>query len=320
MPKVSVIMNCLNAEKYLEAALSSVCAQTFQDYEIVFWDNGSTDNSAELAKAFGEKLRYFRGGETVSLGAARNLAIAQAKGEYLAFLDCDDVWRPTKLEKQLELFAKNPDLGLVATDTEIYDGIHVLNTLFAQTEPGRGKVFAELMQRQWIAMSSALVSRKALDASRDPQAIGAWFDENLHVCEEADVFYRIAHDYELDYVDEPLTVWRVHGKNATFNQFGQFAAETRAILAKHRRLYPGYEKEHGELCALLEKRASFQEAVAAWQQGRGAESRRLLRPYWQEGGKYRLFWFASFLPGSLFDCLARLYFALPARFRNGLGA
>lgn len=316
MPKVSVIMNCLNAEKYLDSALASVRAQTFQDYEIVFWDNGSTDKSADIAKAFGPRLRYFKAGETVPLGAARNLAIAQAKGDYLAFLDCDDVWRPTKLEKQIALFANNPKLGLVCTDTEIYDGAHVLNTVFSQTEPAHGKVFAELMQRQWISMSSALVSREALNASRDPKAIGGWFDENLHVCEEADVFYRIAHDFELDYVDEALTVWRVHGNNSTFDQFGQFATETRAILAKHQRLYPNYNQEYGEVVATLTRRADFQEAITVWRQGKGSLSRKLVRPYLNQGRKYRIFWFASFLPGSLFNLFAKLYFALPGKLRS----
>ena len=76
----------------------------------------------------------------------------------------------------------------------------------------------------------------------DPQIgagqLGEWFDESLNVCEEADVFYRIAKTWELDHVDEPLTRWRVHGVNTTFRKFGQFADETLRILDKHRKLYP----------------------------------------------------------------------------------
>jgi hypothetical protein len=133
----------------------------------------------------------------------------------------------------------------------------------------------------------------------------------LELCEEADLFYRIAHDWELDYVDAPLTRWRVHGANTTFKKFGQFAQETLYILDKHRRIYPGYEEEHGELAALLTRRAAFQRGVALWRDGQGAKAREAIAPYAGSSVKFRLFQAVSYLPGCFFDILARLYFALP---------
>ncbi len=322
-PAVSVIMNCLNCARELPEALESVRGQTFQDLEIIFWDNGSTDESAAIARAYGPQLRYFRGERTVPLGAARNLALAEARGRYVAFLDCDDLWRPGKLEAQVALFGSNARVGLVCTDTEIIDGGRVLSRVFARSAPGRGMVFGELMTRQWISMSSAMIRREALDGLADaagPDApgngAGRWFDESLNVCEEADLFYRIAHDWELDYVDAPLTLWRVHGGNTTVRRFGQFADETLRILEKHRRLYPGYEAEHADLVALLTRRAAFQKAVALWREGRNAEARETVRPWRASSPKYRLFWAASHLPGACFDLAARLYFALPAFLRR----
>lgn len=319
-PAVSVIMNCLNGGPELAGALESVRRQTFRDFEIIFWDNGSTDGSAELARSFGPQLHYFRGKETVPLGAARNLALAEAGGSYVAFLDCDDLWRPEKLEKQVALFEANPRVGLVCTDTEIVEGGRVLSRVFAQSAPGRGMVFAELMARQWISMSSAMLRREALESVAPAWDAGdgppRWFDESLNVCEEADLFYRVAHDWELDYIDEPLTVWRVHGGNTTFRKFGQFADETLRILEKHRGLYPGYGAEHADLVALLTRRAAFQKAVALWREGRNAEAREAVRPWRASSPKYRLFWAASYLPGACFDLAARAYFALPAFLRR----
>lgn len=319
-PAVSVIMNCLNGGPELAEALESVRSQTFQDYEIIFWDNGSTDGSAELAKAFGPQLRYFRGKETVPLGAARNLALAEARGHHVAFLDCDDLWRPEKLEKEVALLEGRPRVGLVCTDTEIVEKGRVLSRVFAQSAPGRGSVFAELMARQWISMSSAMLRREALESVARAGSAGdgapRWFDEGLNVCEEADLFYRVAHDWELDYIDEPLTVWRVHGGNTTFRKFGQFADETLRILEKHRGLYPGYDAEHADLVALLTRRAAFQKAVALWREGRNADAREVVRPWRASSPKYRLFWAASYLPGSCFDLAARAYFALPAFLRR----
>lgn len=116
---------------------------------------------------------------------------------------------------------------------------------------------------------------------------------------------------------ELLSYQTASGKEyiTTFRKFGQFAEETRIILAKHRVLYPGYDEEYPDLAALLARRAAFQEAVALWREGHGAEARRLLRPH-ADSAKVRLFLAASFLPGSAFDTLARLYFRLPGRLRK----
>ena len=256
MPKVTVIMNCYNSAEHLREAMDSVFGQTWADWEIVFWDNCSTDESPAIAQSYGPKVRYFRGEKNVPLGAARNLAIARAEGDLLAFLDCDDEWLPTKLERQVALFDANPKVGLVCTDTEMFGEKGTLSRMFESTHPARGMVFRELMTRQWISMSSAVIRKTALDS------LGEWFDESLNVCEEADVFYRIAKTWELDHVDEALTRWRVHGVNTTFRKFGQFADETLRILDKHRRLYPGYDAEYPDLAVLLTRRAAFQKAVA----------------------------------------------------------
>lgn len=312
-------MNCLNAEKDLEAALASVAAQTFQDFEIIFWDNGSTDRSGEIARAWGPQLRYFKSEKTVPLGAARNLAIAQSRGEFIAFLDCDDLWRPEKLARQVEIFRAKAVVGLVCTDTEIWDGKRVLSRVFDKSRPARGHVFSELMARQWISMSSAMLRRAALDGllkTPEEQTACLWFDESLNVCEEADVFYRIAHDWELDFIDEPLTVWRVHGGNTTFRKFGQFADETLLILEKHRSLYPGYDAAHPELVDLLTRRAAFQKGLALWKDGKNAEARKAISAMRDASPKFRLFWYATFLPGAFFNLLSKLYFALPASLRK----
>ncbi|MDR2055073.1 MAG: glycosyltransferase [Desulfovibrio sp.] len=325
-PAVSVIMNCYNGARHLRPALRSLLEQTCDDFELVFFDNASTDESPaifrEFAGLFSGRARYFRGGQTVPLGAARNCALSYAQGEYIAFLDCDDLWLPEKLDLQLSLFAANPRVGLVCTDTEIFDGDRVVKRLFSQSRPARGRVFAELVERQWISMSSAVLRREALENLLEDSAeetggkAPEYFDERLNVCEEADVFYRIAHDWELDYVDALLTRWRVHGANTTFRKFGQFADETLYILEKHRRLYPNYDVEYADLVNLLTRRAAFQKGVALWREGRNGQARSVIAPWRHVSLKFRLFWWAAFLPGGCFDCAARIYFSLPAALRR----
>ncbi len=319
-PYVSVIMNCRNSSEFLREAIDSVFAQSFDNWEIVFWDNQSTDLSPEIAQSYRTEedsgkqiLRYFRAAEPAPLGLARNLAIKKARGDLVAFLDCDDLWAPDKLARQVELFQANPALGLVCTDTKIVKGEETLSLMFETARPFRGEVFSELIAAGWISMSSAVVSMKALNS------LSHWFDPAFNVAEEADLFYRIAHDWELDYVDAPLTSWRVHGTNTTFAKFEQFAVETRQILAKLEKLYPGLPEEYPDLIPLLERRAVFQTAVALWRQGKNRAARQEISPHLFSGGggvKFLAFWLLSWLPGSAFDALARVYLKLPKFLRR----
>lgn len=110
---VSVIMNCHNGATFLKEAIQSVLNQKYKRWELIFWDNNSTDNSAKIFKNFKDKrLKYFFRKKKVSLYESRNSAIKMAKGEFIAFLDADDVWLPNKLLLQIKKF-KDPKVGLV---------------------------------------------------------------------------------------------------------------------------------------------------------------------------------------------------------------
>ena len=115
-------MNCYNGEKYLQEAIDSVYAQSYKNWEIIFWDNASKDLSANIAKSYDSKVKYFFSNKTISLGHARNKAIEQSKGSYVAFLDVDDIWYPNKVKSIVNLFNKDIFVTLVITDTNIIDG------------------------------------------------------------------------------------------------------------------------------------------------------------------------------------------------------
>lgn len=102
MPIFSVIMNCLNGEKFLKQAIDSLFEQTFQDWELIFFDSGSNDKSIEIAATYGEKVKIYKIEKPIPLGKARQEAIEKAIGDFLAFLDVDDIWMPDKLEVQYE--------------------------------------------------------------------------------------------------------------------------------------------------------------------------------------------------------------------------
>ena len=207
MPSVSIIMNCRNCATYLREALDSVYDQTFKDYEIIFWDNLSTDNSGEIALSYGNPIKYFLGDEPLPLSMARNAAIEKASGDLIAFLDCDDVWLTTKLEKQVALFNTDPNLGLVYSDCLLIDENGDLKTdeRYNVTKV-TGNVFDELFQGNFIPMSTAVISMRALDN------VGI-FLPGFEILEEYDLWLRIADKYSVGFVDEPLAKYRRHSLN-----------------------------------------------------------------------------------------------------------
>lgn len=201
MPQVSVIMNCHNGASYLREALDSVYQQTFRDYEIVFWDNSSEDRSGEIALSYGDPLRYFLSEEFLPLGTARNAAIKRATGKYVALLDCDDIWLPEKLEKQLDLLASTPDLALVYTDAFLVDeGNRVKEgSFFRQVEPFDGDVFWGLLTRN----DNPIICSTVMFKKDIFEQVGG-FRPDLTIAEEYDLFLRIACLRRMSYLSLPL--------------------------------------------------------------------------------------------------------------------
>ena len=107
MNLVSIIMNCHNGQKFLSDAIQSIINQTYKNWELIFWDNFSTDESENIISQFKDKrIKYFKSKKFTSLYKARNLAIQNVKGEFISFIDTDDMWQKDKLEKHMNFFQK----------------------------------------------------------------------------------------------------------------------------------------------------------------------------------------------------------------------
>ena len=112
-PLVSIIINCYNGEKYLKKSIQSILSQTYSNWEIIFFDNNSDDSSKKIVKKFSDnRIKYFYSKKTHSLYKARNIAISKSKGEYICFLDTDDIWLKDKLKIQLMYFKSNKNTVL----------------------------------------------------------------------------------------------------------------------------------------------------------------------------------------------------------------
>ena len=146
-PLVSIIMNCYNGQKYLREAVQSVINQTYQNWEIIFWDNQSKDKSSQILKSFKDKrIKYFKSKTFSKLYNARNLAINKAKGKFISFLDVDDYWINTKLEKQIDLFNKEKNLILVYSNVFILNDSNKSYKIFAKDTLPSGKITQNLLR------------------------------------------------------------------------------------------------------------------------------------------------------------------------------
>lgn len=307
-PKISVIMNCLNGERYLRQAMDSVLEQTYCNWEIIFWDNASTDNSAEIAKSYGEKVRYFKAPVTCSLGKARNLAIQQATGEFIAFLDCDDIWLPKKLEKQMALFEKDPEVSLVFSDMIVFDGKRDIYQFLGKYKPPRGRIFRELLVNYFIGIVSAIIRKSAVTKLE-------WFDERFENLEDADFFYRIAYYFKVDYVDESLVKWRLHGHSQTFRKFSMYAGERELLLGKLIRLSPNFKKDYNEEIKKYNSKTAQLRVLGEWLNHHPDRAREHIS---NSGFSYKLrlaLYCLTFLPPAIFFPLSKLRF----RLRNLVG-
>ena len=163
-PNISIIMNCFNGEKYLREAIDSIYAQTYSNWEIIFWDNASSDNSSRIANSYDKKLKYYRSDKNTRLGEARVKALEKALGDYVAFLDVDDIFLPFMLEEQLNTFNNSTEeLGFVYGRVEFFseDNSSKYNYVFKEAKSLKsGEIFSDLCKEDFIPWPSVLVAVK----------------------------------------------------------------------------------------------------------------------------------------------------------------
>ena len=207
MATVSVIIPTYNHATFLPSALESVFAQTSHPLEVIVVDDGSTDETAEVLRAYEGRIRVLTQPNR-GVAAARNGGAALASGELLAFLDADDAWHPAKLERQVACFGSEPSVGLVHCGVEEVDGRG--RQLRTRLDGMGGWVSPEMLRfRQGVILGggSAAVIRRA--AFLD---VGG-FDETLSTSADWDLYYRIARRYPVGFVPEVLVRYRIHGGN-----------------------------------------------------------------------------------------------------------
>jgi glycosyltransferase involved in cell wall biosynthesis len=206
-PLVSVIIPNYNYGRYLKNSIDSVLNQTYENIEIIVVDDGSTDDSVEIAMSYGQSLNLICQ-KNSGVSAARNNGLANINGTYVCFLDSDDSWEPEKVEAQIALFDR-PNIGLVYSSINVCDiNLEFRSTLSAQYRGNCLDYFFKFPIRSIILLgcSSAMVHKDVINQVGD-------YDTDLNTSADWDFFRRISEVTEVDFIEKPLVNYRRHDQS-----------------------------------------------------------------------------------------------------------
>jgi glycosyltransferase involved in cell wall biosynthesis len=241
---VSVVIPAFNGAAYIGETIGSILAQTYRPLEVLVVDDGSTDCTAEIVQRFGEPVRYLRQ-ENAGTAAARNRAVAESRGEFIALLDQDDLWVPSKLARQIPRFAEDARIGLVFAGIEFFDSKS--NKITATYFPGDELDLCDLLGHVVLPVQTILFRRSALEK------IGP-FDTTLGGTDDWDIGIRMAAEFRMVGVNEILGRVRLHETQQGRNTDRMFHNAMR-VLDKHANIRRGdrdttaaIRKGRAELC------------------------------------------------------------------------
>lgn len=247
-PLVSVVVTTYNQAVYIEQTLMSVFTQTYQPYEVIVVDDGSTDDTPSRIAAFMDRIIYVRQ-KNQGVAGSRNTGIRKASGEYIAFLDGDDLWYPEKLSVQVAEAVRHPKSGLVVVDGLQFDESGTLETtLFfgpvckeiPEESVTSGSYYHQLLHGPFIYTTS-----QVMVPARVFETVGM-SDTRFRRASDYDLYIRIAEKYDVTIIRKQLTRWRYLPTSASGPlslRFFNYLLEDIAILKKHRREIRGDDQE-----------------------------------------------------------------------------
>ncbi|AFZ58640.1 glycosyltransferase family 2 protein [Anabaena cylindrica FACHB-243] len=252
MPKISVIIPVYNSEKTVAETLESVLAQTYGNLEIIIVDDGATDKSIEICRQFKDKRIKIIHQQNRGLAGARNTGIRHAKGEFLAFVDSDDLWLPEKLEKHLQHLQRSPQVGVSFSRSLFIDDQS--KPLGIYQMPKLKNITPEyLFCRNPISNGSSVVIRRDVltaikfEANVHGEVEDFYFDDRFRQSEDIECWLRIALQttWKIEGIPEALTLYRLNSGGLSANLFKQYESWEQ-ILIKTQVYNPEFIEQWGD--------------------------------------------------------------------------
>ena len=205
-PLVSIIVNCYNGEQYLRKTLQSIADQTYTNWELIFWDNQSIDNSKKIFLEFkDDRFKYFFAPNHTVLPIARNKAVEKSNGQIIAFLDTDDWWISDKLENQI-IYFRDEKVGLVHSNLYLFYENTNKKKIFQKKKIRSGFITKDLCKKYNIAITAAIVRKEAYN-------LAAGFNSKYKLIADFDLFIRLSINWKIVSIYKCLAYYRIHNKN-----------------------------------------------------------------------------------------------------------
>ena len=217
-PLVSVIVNCHNGQKYLLECVKSILNQTYKNFEIIFWDNYSTDQSYKIIKKIKDKrIRKFKVNKFSNLYKSRNLAISKSKGKYITFCDTDDLWAKNKLIDQIKLFKKNKDIKFIYSNYFVLNEIKKKKYIQFKNKLPEGFITQDLLNNYTIGILTIMFDKKIIKNRS--------FNPKLNIIGDFDLFINLSTKFKFHYIQKPLAVYRIHKHNLSSDKLDIYINE-----------------------------------------------------------------------------------------------
>ena len=234
---VSIILNCYNGEKYLQQALNSIEKQSYKNWELIFWDNRSTDNSKNIFRSFkNKKFKYYFSKKHTSLYKARNLAIKKSRGQFISFIDADDLWEKNKLKDQVKLFLRNKHVSLIYSNIWIQNENLKKRKLYWKKDLPSGLIYKKIIKEYCIGIITVMIKRNILSKKNA-------FDPKYSVIGDFDLFTRLAKKNKFMAVQAPLATYSIHGDNLSLKNRIKEIDELKHWLRKNKYELQSFEKK-----------------------------------------------------------------------------
>ena len=230
-------MNCYNGEKYLQQALNSIEKQSYKNWELIFWDNRSTDNSKNIFKSFkNKKFKYYFSKKHTSLYKARNLAIKKSRGQFISFIDADDLWERNKLKDQVKLFLRNNHVSLIYSNLWIQNENLKKRKLYWKKDLPSGLIYKKIIKEYCIGVITVMIKKNILPKKNA-------FDPKYSVIGDFDLFTRLAKKNKFIAVQAPLATYRIHGDNLSLKNRIKEIDELKHWLKNNKYELQSFEKK-----------------------------------------------------------------------------
>ena len=302
-PEVSVNLCCYNSERYLRETLDSIVTQTYKDWELVIINDGSSDSTESIIQEYidrGYPVVYHHQ-KNRGLSFSRNEALKRSQGEYIAFIDHDDLWMPEKLEKQVSFFKSNPKIDFLYSNYYMMDQAKGKKSLAHKKLQPSGFVFEYFIYRYPIGILTALVRKTALDKLEE------LFDVSLKLTEEYDVFMRILYAAQAYYIATPLAVYRMHSNMTSLLFMERYPGEIEYVSDKLNNLGKNNSIKYAKAFQDQKIQLEYLRARIKMAQGELIKARNHLTPHKMSNFKFYFLYCATYLPASLWFFLQPLW-------------